>query len=47
MFCFLFNLQIPFAKLGQELPQILLDIRAAGAINWKNAIVLYDDIFGI
>lgn len=34
-------------KIGAELPQIILDIRAARAVNWKTATVLYDDIFGV
>lgn len=32
--------------MGQELPQILLDIRASHAINWKTAVVIYDETFG-
>lgn len=33
-------------KMGEELPQILLDIRTSRSINWKTATVIYDTIFG-
>lgn len=32
--------------MGEELPQIILDIRTSKAINWKTATVVYDSIFG-
>lgn len=38
--------QIPLIEMGEELPQIILDIRTSKAINWKTAIVVYDSIFG-
>lgn len=39
-------LMIPIIALGQELPQILLDVRAAQAVNWKSSVLLYDETFG-
>lgn len=39
-------MQIPILTVGEELPQILLDIRSSRAFKWKSAILLYDDIFG-
>lgn len=39
-------MQIPILTVGEELPQILLDIRTSRAFKWKSAILLYDDIFG-
>jgi hypothetical protein len=33
-------------KIGEELPQVILDIKAVKAIDWKSAIVLHDDTFG-
>lgn len=38
--------QIPLIKMGEELPQIILDIRTSRAINWKTATLVYDSIFG-
>lgn len=32
--------------MGEELPQVILDIRTSKAINWKTATVIYDTIFG-
>lgn len=31
---------------GQELPQIILDLRTASAYKWKSVIVFYDDTLG-
>lgn len=39
-------LMIPIIALGQELPQILLDVRAAQAVNWQSSVLLYDETFG-
>lgn len=33
---------IPVTRAGEELPQVLLDLRSARAYSWKEAIVLYD-----
>lgn len=30
---------------GEELPQVILDIKAQHAISWKSAVLLYDDTF--
>lgn len=34
---------VTFSKPGEELPQIILDLRAEKAFNWKSAILLHDD----
>nr|AXY83442.1 putative ionotropic receptor 16 [Conopomorpha sinensis] len=34
---------ITYMDPGQELPQILLDLRTSKAFNWKSAIILHDD----
>lgn len=38
---------IPMTVRGEELPQILLDLRSAKAYDWKSVILLYDDSLGI
>lgn len=38
--------QIPILNVGEELPQILLDIRSSQVVSWKSAVILYDSIFG-
>lgn len=37
---------IPIVAVGQELAQILLDVRTSNAIGWKSAVLLYDESFG-
>lgn len=37
---------VPLIRVGDELPQIMLDVRAADAVNWKSAVLLYDETFG-
>lgn len=37
---------VPIISVGQELPQILLDVRAANAVKWMSAVLLYDETFG-
>lgn len=37
---------VPIIKVGQELSQIVLDVRAANAVNWKSVVLLYDETFG-
>lgn len=32
-----------FADPGEELPQLLLDLRTSNAFQWKSAIILHDD----
>lgn len=39
--------QIPILNIGEELPQILLDIRSSQVVNWKSAVIVYDSIFGM
>lgn len=39
-------IQVPRIRVGVELPQIILDIRAARSVNWRSVTVLYDEIFG-
>lgn len=39
--------QIPILSIGEELPQILLDIRSSQMVNWKSAVIVYDSIFGM
>lgn len=34
---------IPLISRGEELPQILLDLRSSNVYTWKTAVVLYDD----
>lgn len=34
---------VPIITRGEELPQILLDLRTAKIYNWKSAVVLYDN----
>lgn len=34
-------------NIGEELPQILLDIRSSQVVNWKSAVILYDNTFGM
>lgn len=31
--------------LGEELPQVILDIKAQHSVDWKSTILLYDDTF--
>ncbi|KAJ6638184.1 Ionotropic receptor 93a [Pseudolycoriella hygida] len=38
-------IMIPLIKIGDELPQILLDIRSSQIVNWKSAIIVYDNTF--
>ncbi|XP_017778842.1 PREDICTED: glutamate receptor ionotropic, delta-2 [Nicrophorus vespilloides] len=35
---------VPLLKLGEELPQLLLDIRTSKILEWPSAIILYDSI---
>ncbi|KAG4075738.1 hypothetical protein HA402_003564 [Bradysia odoriphaga] len=39
------RLPIPILNIGEELPQILLDIRSSQVVSWKSSIILYDSIF--
>lgn len=39
-------IMVPIIGVGAELPQILLDARAAQAIAWKSSVLLYDETFG-
>lgn len=34
---------VTFAGVGQELPQLFLDLRTQKAMIWKSAIILHDD----
>lgn len=34
---------VTFADPGQELPQLLLDLRTMNAFKWKSAVILHDD----
>ncbi|CAH2047486.1 unnamed protein product, partial [Iphiclides podalirius] len=34
---------VTYTEAGQELPQIILDLRAERAFNWKSAVILHDD----
>lgn len=38
---------IPTVIRGEELPQILLDLRSIKAYDWKSVVMLYDDSLGI
>lgn len=37
---------VPLVTNGQEMPQMLLDLRSANAYNWKSAVVFYDSTLG-
>lgn len=32
-------------KPGEELPQVILDTKAQHSLDWKSAVLLYDDTF--
>ncbi|XP_072932886.1 ionotropic receptor 93a [Epargyreus clarus] len=34
---------VTYSELGQELPQLILDLRTRKALNWKSAVILHDD----
>ncbi|XP_068617506.1 ionotropic receptor 93a [Battus philenor] len=34
---------VTFAETGQELPQLLLDLRTTRSFDWKSAVILHDD----
>lgn len=36
-------LTVPIIKLGEEIPQLILDVRTVEAYRWTSVIVLYDD----
>ncbi|VVD02995.1 unnamed protein product [Leptidea sinapis] len=36
-------LTVTFAAPGDELPQLLLDLRTERAFNWKSAVILHDN----
>lgn len=38
-------LMIPIMTPGEELPQVILDIKARHSVAWKSAILLYDNTF--
>lgn len=38
-------IMIPMMKPGEELPQVILDARAQHSLDWKSAILLYDETF--
>lgn len=40
-------IMIPILKTGEELPQVLLDMKAMQAFNWKSATILHDETLGI
>nr|ARN17849.1 ionotropic receptor 3 [Cephus cinctus] len=40
------GISIPMMQPGEELPQILLDLRMSKALNWKKINVLHDQILG-
>ncbi|XP_018576793.1 ionotropic receptor 93a isoform X2 [Anoplophora glabripennis] len=33
---------IPLIKKGEEMPQLILDLRSAGIYNWKSVVIIYD-----
>ncbi|XP_041979809.1 ionotropic receptor 93a [Aricia agestis] len=37
---------VTFAEAGQELPQLLLDLRTTKTFQWKAAVILHDDTLG-
>lgn len=37
---------IPLTKMGEEMPQLILDLRTAGVYNWKSAVIIYDQTLG-
>lgn len=39
-------IMIPLMNIGEELPQVVLDMKSGGAFNWKSAVVLHDETFG-
>ncbi|XP_059609151.1 ionotropic receptor 93a [Phlebotomus argentipes] len=38
-------IMIPITSGGEELPQVLLDLKSSQALRWKSSIVLHDDTF--
>ncbi|KAG6440761.1 hypothetical protein O3G_MSEX001513 [Manduca sexta] len=34
---------VTYAEAGEELPQLLLDLRTSNAFKWKSAVILHDD----
>ncbi|KAJ0183472.1 hypothetical protein K1T71_001448 [Dendrolimus kikuchii] len=34
---------VTYSDPGEELPQLLLDLRASNAVKWKSAVILHDD----
>ncbi|XP_074038952.1 ionotropic receptor 93a isoform X3 [Leptinotarsa decemlineata] len=36
------SLTVPLIGRGQELPQLLLDLRIAGVFEWKSVVIIYD-----
>ncbi|XP_037875093.2 ionotropic receptor 93a [Bombyx mori] len=37
---------VTYSEPGEELPQLLLDLRSSNAISWKSAVILHDDTLG-
>lgn len=37
---------IPLVKIGEEMPQLILDLRSARIYNWKSAVIIYDRTLG-
>uniref|UniRef100_A0A1B0CLF6 Putative glutamate-gated kainate-type ion channel receptor subunit glur5 n=1 Tax=Lutzomyia longipalpis TaxID=7200 RepID=A0A1B0CLF6_LUTLO len=38
-------IMVPLTSHGEELPQVLLDLKSSQALRWKSTIVLHDDTF--
>lgn len=38
---------VPMIKTGEEMPQIVLDLRVISAYTWNSAVVLFDHTLGI
>lgn len=34
---------VTYTEAGEELPQLLLDLRTENAFKWKSAVILHDD----
>lgn len=37
---------VPLITIGEELPQIVLDLRTFSAYQWKSAVIIYDKTLG-
>lgn len=38
---------VPLITAGEEMPQIVLDLRTFNAYRWKSAVIIYDETLGL